>query len=210
MRTPNRYIAALLFLFTTFLATCLLWQPGWSHISPGEIVIITADKIAKPFRRLHTPFVLIRLYRKSIGTYQAPLIRWSDEVETPDSYAVALHPGYSMDAHKTFVGVERLQPCITSEEEMPEFYHVPGYYYYYADLDEGMLEAVRADVGVDRVSVRSSVVYGGHPIEQEDHDEVQRKFVVAMLLEELLGPEWEDELPSMLGLFADLRGIEAP
>jgi hypothetical protein len=72
-----------------------------------------------------------------------------------------------------------------------------------------MLEAVRADVGVDRVSVRSSVVYGGHPIEQ-DHDEVQRKFVVAMLLEELLGPEWEDELPSMPGLFADLRGIEAP
>ena len=92
---------------------------------------------------------------------------------------------------------------------MPEFYHVPGYYYYYADLDEGMLEAVRADVGVDRVSVEASVIYGGHPI-GEDYDEFQRKLDTAMLLEELFGPEWEDELPSMPGLFADLRGIEAP
>jgi len=209
MRTPIRYIAALLLLFTIFLATCLLWQPGWSHISPSEIIIITACTIARPFRRLHTPFFLVRLYRKSTGIYQAPLIRWSDEVAIPENYAVKLHPGYSIEEHKRFVGAERLQPCITSEGDMPEFYHVPGYYYYYADLDEGMLEAVRADVGVDRVSVEASVIYGGHPI-GEDYDEFQRKLDTAMLLEELFGPEWEDELPSMPGLFADLRGIEAP
>jgi hypothetical protein len=209
MRATRRYIAALL-LFTTFLATtCLLWQPGWSHITPVEILVVTAARIAKPFRYVYMPFVLVRLYRKSIGTYQAPLIQWSDEVETPDNYAVKLHPGYSIEDHKNFVGAEFLQPRITSEGEMPEFHHVPGYHHYYADLDEAILKAVRADVGVDRVMIESSIIWDVEPV-AEDYDEVQHKLDIATVLEELFGPEWEGDLPSMPGLFADLRGIEAP
>ena len=208
MRATIRYIAALL-LFTTLLAICLLWQPGWSHITPVEIIAITAAKIARPFRYLHTPFVLVRLYRKSIGTYQATLIQWSDEVETPDKYVVKLHPGYSIEDHKNFIGAQRLQPCITSEGEMPEFYHVPGYHYYYADLDEAMLKAVRADVGVDRVTIESSIIWDKDPI-PEDYDEVRHNLAIARVLEELFGSEWEVELMGMPGLFADLRGIEAP
>jgi hypothetical protein len=209
MRATRRYTAALL-LFTTFLATtCLLWQPGWSHVTPVEIVVVTAARIAKPFRYLYMPFVLVRLYRKSIGTYQAPLIQWSDEVETQDKYAVKLHPGYSIEDHKNFVGAELLQPRITSEGEMPEFHHVPGYHHYYADLDEAILKAVRADVGVDRVTIESSIIWDVDPV-AEDYDEVQHKLDIATVLEELFGPEWEGDLPSMPGLFADLRGIEAP
>jgi hypothetical protein len=71
------------------------------------------------------------------------------------------------------------------------------------------LKAVRADVGVDRVMIESSIIWDVEPV-AEDYDEVQHKLDIATVLEELFGPEWEGDLPSMPGLFADLRGIEAP
>jgi hypothetical protein len=198
MRPPIKHIA--LFLATIFLETHLLWKLDWSPYSPSETLVLI---LARPFQDLHTPFALVRFYRQTTGRrpYQAPLIQPDGEV-VPHSYGVHLHPGYSMEAHKLFVGAGDLQRQIAFEYRHELGYRAEG-------LDEAMLRAVRADVGVDRVEM-GCMVGGADPDPIEgDYDEVQRKFDVAMLLEELLGPEWEDELPSCPGLFADLRGIGA-
>ena len=141
MRATSKYIA--LFLATTFLAACMLWLPGWHPGSPpGRIAVVTA----RPFQALHPPFVLVRLYRQTTG-YQAPLRQYSVEV-VPNNYEVVLHPGYSMEEHKRFVGAE-LQDRITLENP-----RVPGYF---AELDTATLQAVRADIGVDQVILEAIV-----------------------------------------------------
>jgi hypothetical protein len=129
----------------------------------------------------------------------SPLIQPEGEV-LPHSYSVHLHPGYSMEAHKLFVlfvgAAGDLQRHVAFEYRHELGYRAEG-------LDEAMLRAVRADVGVDWVEMGCMV--GGADPNEGDYDEFQRKLDVAMLLEELLGPEWEDEVPSCPGLFADLR-----
>jgi hypothetical protein len=117
----------------------------------------------------------------------------------PNSYSVELHPGYTIEAHKRLIGAELLQQHITRE------YPRNTGECYYADLNEALLKAVRADVGVDRVVPAPMLINGnGEPPPDPA--------VVAMLLEELFGSDWEeDELPQLSPrLFADSRGIDAP
>jgi hypothetical protein len=194
MRPPIKHIAALLTMI--FLETHLLWKLDCSPYSPSEFLATT---LARLLQDLHTPFALVRLYRQTTARrrpYQAPLIQPEGEV-LPHSYGVHLHPGYSVEAHKCFVGAAGdLRRHIAFEYRHELGYRAEG-------LDEAMLRAVRADVGVDWVEMGCMV--GGADPNEGDYDEFQRKLDVAMLLEELLGPEWEDEVPSCPGLFADLR-----
>jgi len=73
--------------------------------------------------------------------YTARLVQYSTDSD-PYGYEVVLHPGYSIEAHKSFVGAA-LQSRITLESA-----RIKGYF---AELDEEMLRRVRADVGVERV-----------------------------------------------------------
>lgn len=63
-------------------------------------------------------------------------------------YEVVLHSGYSMEAHKSFVG-PTLQGRITLENA-----RIKGYF---AELNEETLRRVRADVGVQRVLLHGYV-----------------------------------------------------
>jgi hypothetical protein len=139
------------------------------------------DYITSPFQALHTPFVLVRFYRQRTGDYQAPLLHQFGGEVVPNTYSVKLHPGYSMEEHVRFVGAE-LQRSITFE-----FRHGPGYH---AELDEAMLQAVRADVGVDRV-VPARMIRNDDPLDVYDPEE--RKAVIASLLGELDRSLMEDQ-----------------
>ena len=197
MRPPLIPIAALLAIL--YLELCLLWKLGWSPYSPSDILTPVLETCARPFQGLHTPFALVRFYRQTKGPYKAPLINTCDEV-SPGGYGVYLHPGYSMSEHKRFVGAEALQPHISFEYRHELGYHAE-------EVDEAMLEAVRADVGVDRVKA-GCVVGGWDPVEMGEYDAVQHKLDVAMVLEELWGEGWVEEVSKSPGLFADLRGID--
>jgi hypothetical protein len=138
MRTLSKYVAS--FFTITFLAACLLWFPNWPPGSPPTRITAATTESA---RALHTPFVLVRFYRQRLR-YQAPLYQYGDiDDEAPPEYEVLLHPGYSMAEHKSFVGVDVLQSQI--RRESPQ---IKGYL---AELDEAVLQRVRADVGVDEV-----------------------------------------------------------
>ena len=197
MRPPIIPIAALLAIL--YLEICLLWKLGWSPYSPSDILTPVLATCARPFQGLHTPFALVRFYRQTIGIYEAPLITPCGEV-SPGGYGVYLHPGYSMSEHKRFVGTEDLQRHISFE-----FRHELGYHA--EEVDEAMLEAVRADVGVERVKA-GCVVGGWDPVEMGEYDALQHKLDVAMVLEELWGEGWVEEVSKSPGLFADLRGID--
>jgi len=140
MRTSGKYIAA--FLGAIILA-CLLRLPEWPPGSPPERITAAAARVAGD---LHTPFALVRHYRLNLG-YTAPFIQYGTDHD-PYSYEVVLHPGYSMEAHKSFVG-PTLQDRITLENPQ-----IKGYF---AELDEATLQRVRADVGVERVLQHDNV-----------------------------------------------------
>jgi hypothetical protein len=64
----------------------------------------------------------------------------------PDSYAVFLHPGYSLSQHKQFLGDDvDLDARITYVFRGDNRFSTN----YYADLDHEMLETVRRDWGID-------------------------------------------------------------
>jgi hypothetical protein len=113
----------------------LLRLPEWPPGSLPERLTAAAARVADD---LHTPFALVRHYRPSLG-YTAPLIQYSTHKDTY-SYEIVLHPGYSMEAHKSSVG-----PTHQITLENPR---IKGYF---AELDEATLQRVRADVGVERV-----------------------------------------------------------
>ena len=72
----------------------------------------------------------------------------------PYSYAVFLHQGYSLDQHKPAIGVG-VDFDSAIKFVFPETArHGP---YYHADLDDGVLMAVRADLGVDMVVCNAKV-----------------------------------------------------
>ena len=96
--------------------------------------------VARFAHNLHAPFVLVRHYRQNLG-YTAPFVQQSTDRD-PYSYEVVLHPGYSMEAHKSFVG-SALQDQIILENAQ-----IKGYF---AKFDEPTLQRVRADIGVERV-----------------------------------------------------------
>jgi hypothetical protein len=141
MRTFSKYIAAL--LSTISLLACLLYLPKWPPGSPPERITCAAARVTKD---LHTPFILVRYYRLNMA-YTAPFVQHSTDAD-PHSYEVVLHSGYSMEAHKSFVG-PTLQGRITLENA-----RVKGYF---AELDEETLRRVRADVGVQRVLLHGYV-----------------------------------------------------
>lgn len=73
--------------------------------------------------------------------YTAPFVQHSTDADSFD-YELVLHPGYSMEAHKSFVG-PTLQVWITLES--------PWIEEYLAELDEEPLRRVTANVCVERV-----------------------------------------------------------
>ena len=135
MRTFSTYIAA--FLATISLLVCLFQLPIWSPNSSPKRMTSAATRTAKD---LHTPFVLVRYYRLNLG-YTAPLVQHNTDKD-PYSYEVVLHPGYSTEAHKSFVG-----PAL-KDQIILENPRIKGYF---AELDEETLPRVRANVGVERV-----------------------------------------------------------
>jgi len=132
--------------------------------------------IARPWQAMHTPFVLARFYRQARGDYQAPLIRYGGGNEVPNSYSVHLHPGYSLEEHKRFVGAERLERHIVFEYKFPLGYHAE-------EVDEAMLRAVRADVGVDQV-VPDVEIKNEDPLNDYDYDSEEHQAIVASLIAE--------------------------
>lgn len=194
MRTLSRYIVAT--LAATSLAFCVLWLPGWSpRMGVADNVVFQApfvlgrfheNYIARPWQAIHAPFVLVRIYRQRRGDYQAPLIRYSGGQEVPNSYSVHLHPGYSLEEHKRFVGA-----AVELERHIVfEFKFSPGYHA--EELDDAMLRAVRADVGVDRV-VPDREFKNEDPLDDYDYDSEEHQAIVASLIAEAFESEVEDQ-----------------
>lgn len=141
MRVPSRYIAA--FVGATSVLVCLFWFPDW-YWYPGSPAVRIAAATTNFAQDSYTPFVLVRLCRQQAG-YTAPLIHNNAELQ-PHFHEVVLHPGYSMEGHKSFVGAN-LQRQIVLES--------PRIKAYFAELDEATLQTVRADVGVDKVLLQA-------------------------------------------------------
>jgi hypothetical protein len=141
MRTSSKYIGA--FLGTLAVLVCLLRLLEWP---PGSLSGRRTAAAARVADDLHTPYALIRHYRLNLG-YTAPFVQYGTDKD-PYGYEVVLHPGYSMEAHKSFVGLA-LQDRITLENP-----RIKGYF---AKFDEETLQRVRADVGVERVVQHSYV-----------------------------------------------------
>lgn len=84
--------------------------------------------------------------------YRAPLVNchWPGVVD--ESYCVFLHQGGSLDKHKRYVLEKRGEADLDSRIRhcFPET-KAHGLYYCANDIDDGMLEAIRADAVVDMV-----------------------------------------------------------
>ncbi|KAI5357329.1 hypothetical protein Slin14017_G123380 [Septoria linicola] len=80
-------------------------------------------------------------------TYQAPLHHYDSPARVPDQYVVYLEPGHSLENHKQRVNIEGLSDAITFVFD--KLY--PDKICYNAQLDAGLLAAVRADPGVELV-----------------------------------------------------------
>lgn len=141
MRIFSRYIAA--FVGATSLLVGFFCFPNW-YWYPGSPAVRITTATARFYQDSHIPFALVRLYRQQ-AAYTAPLIQNNAELQ-PHYHEVVLHPGYSMEAHKNFVGA-KLQRQIVLES--------PRIKAYFAELDEVSLQTVRADVSVDKILLQA-------------------------------------------------------
>ena len=134
------------------------------------LVVVTSFICSALLLSLHQPTaaIFIRIRRRLVygSSYQADLhCDGPDEYKVPDSYSVFLHPGYSLSQHKRFLSDDiDLEARITHVfwEDTDRF---P--INYYADLDDGMLDSVRRDWGVDFIECEG-MAYIGDPVEDPE------------------------------------------
>ena len=127
--------------------------------------------------------------------YQAPLLLCQEPSVLPDQYWVILHHGHSLEQHKRAVGNgtdldSAIQTFIQEHEE-----HESQGAFYFADLNNADLAAVRADIGVDFVECNMPIVsiMDVDPVyltEESQHElDAQHAYMFAMDRETRLGYE---------------------
>ena len=138
------------------------------------LVVATSFACCALLLSLHQPTAatFVRMRRRLFygSSYQADFhCGGPDKYKVPDSYAVFLHPGYSLSQHKRFLGDDidldaQITHLFPGDDRFPTNY--------YADLDHEMLESVRRDWGVDFVECNGRA-YFDDPVEDPEESVVE-------------------------------------